>query len=91
MGLFLEGYYISLQIIGYTMMGIDKRRARKHAWRIPERRLWLFAWLGAGLGLWMGMSFFRHKTKRTGFRVGFPFFTILHVILIIFIVHYWPK
>lgn len=75
-------YYGLLQIIGFMTMGVDKRRAIKHLWRIPEKRLWIFAWLGGGLGLWLGMVLFHHKSRRLNFRLGFPFFTIIHLAFI---------
>lgn len=53
-------------------MGIDKRRAVKHAWRIPEKTLFLTAILGGSAGSIIGMQFFRHKTKHWYFRYGMP-------------------
>ncbi len=78
-------YYGVIQVVGFITMGIDKKRAREKKWRIPEARLWLLAWIGAGLGLWGGMVTFRHKTKHLNFRVGFPFFTCLHLVILYFL------
>ena len=78
-------YYVILQVIGFFVMGADKKRARNGKWRIPERRLWEIAVLGGGLGLWLGMAHFRHKTKHLNFRLGFPFFTFLHGVLILYL------
>jgi uncharacterized membrane protein YsdA (DUF1294 family) len=78
-------YYGLLQIIGFYTMGADKRRAKNGKWRIPERRLWGIAIFGGGLGLWLGMAQFRHKTKHLNFRLGFPFFTLLHFVLILYL------
>lgn len=82
-------YYVIMQPIGFYIMGLDKRRAQKGEWRIPEKRLWLFAWIGAGLGLWAGMHYFRHKTKHPSFRIGFPFLTVVHIILFVFLVSHF--
>jgi uncharacterized membrane protein YsdA (DUF1294 family) len=80
-------YYGVLQVIGFYIMGADKRRAQNSKWRIPERRLWGVAILGGGLGLWLGMVHFRHKTKHLNFRLGFPFFTFLHCFLILYLIY----
>lgn len=56
----------------FLLMGEDKRRARRGAWRIPERTLFLSAALFGGLGGVLGMHIFHHKTKHLRFRLGFP-------------------
>ena len=53
-------------------MGIDKRKARKHAWRIPEKALFLCSLAGGSIGTWAGMYVFHHKTKHWYFVVGMP-------------------
>ena len=63
----------------YLMMGIDKRKARIHARRIPEATLFLFAFLGGALGGTLGMYSFRHKTKHWYFALGFPLLALLQV------------
>lgn len=83
----LIGYYLVLQVVGFYIMGADKKRAKAGKWRIPERRLWEVALLGGGLGLWWGMAHFRHKTKHINFRIGFPIFTLLHGVFIVFLIY----
>ncbi|WEG13921.1 DUF1294 domain-containing protein [Pullulanibacillus sp. KACC 23026] len=78
-------YYVIMQLAGYTIMGVDKGRAKRGEWRVPEKRLWQLAFFGAGLGLWLGMEKFRHKSKHLNFRLGFPLFTCLHAAFILFI------
>jgi uncharacterized membrane protein YsdA (DUF1294 family) len=53
-------------------MGIDKAKAKKGAWRVPEKTLFLFPLLGGGLGSWIGMYTFHHKTKHWYFVIGIP-------------------
>ena len=65
-------YLCIINLVAFSLMGIDKRRARRHAWRIPERTLFLSALLGGGAGAILGMQLFRHKTKPTAFVVGMP-------------------
>ena len=65
-------YIIIMNLIGFTLMGIDKHRARTRQWRIPEKVLFGAALLGGSLGAWAGMYAFRHKTKHWYFVVGMP-------------------
>lgn len=55
----------------FILMGADKRRARRNARRIPERRLFAVAAIGGAVGGWLGMRAFRHKTRHWYFRAGF--------------------
>ena len=73
-------YFIVINIIGLLAMWIDKRRAKRGAWRIPENTLLLFTVLGGGIGTIAGMYIFRHKTKKIKFTIGFPVILILEVI-----------
>ena len=59
-------------LLGFVLMGADKRRARKGLWRIPERTLFLSAILGGSVGTIAGMWTFRHKTKHWYFVFGMP-------------------
>lgn len=65
-------YLVILNIAGFISMGIDKAKAKKHAWRIPEKTLFLIAILGGSLGSILGMQVFRHKTKHKSFMIGMP-------------------
>ena len=60
-------YLASINILGFFAMGVDKERAQKKRWRIPEKTLFAIAILGGGLGTWLGMYMFRHKTKHDYF------------------------
>ncbi len=74
----LAGYLLLMSIILFAFMGADKRRAKKQAWRVPERTLFLLAALGGGPGGLLGMLAFRHKTKHAAFLVGMPLLTLLN-------------
>lgn len=63
---------IAANLAAFLLMGLDKRRARRGAWRISEKALFLPAVLGGALGGVLGMRFFHHKTKHWYFRYGFP-------------------
>jgi uncharacterized membrane protein YsdA (DUF1294 family) len=70
---------------GLILMGIDKGRAKKEAWRIPEKRLFGIAFLGGALGVIMGMYMFRHKTQHRSFKYGIPLLLILNGVVIYYL------
>jgi len=61
-----------MSVFLFAMMGIDKGKARRGRWRIPEKTLFIFALLGGAVGGTAGMFLFRHKTKHLSFRLLFP-------------------
>lgn len=65
-------YLILMNLIGFGLMGIDKQRARRRDWRIPEKVLFGAALLGGSVGAWAGMYLFHHKTRHWYFVVGMP-------------------
>ena len=70
--LLLFGYLLLMSLILFAFMGADKRRAKRRAWRVPERTLFWLAALGGGLGGVLGMLAFRHKTRHVSFCIGMP-------------------
>lgn len=79
-------YLIFINILGFVLMGVDKKRAIARMWRISEKRLFLTACLGGSLGCWAGMYFFRHKTRHWYFVLGMPVIFILQIIFGYFII-----
>lgn len=77
-------YFIVINLFGFFIMWLDKRKAEKGAWRIPEKTLFIVTALGGGIGTIAGMYTFRHKTQKLNFVIGFPFITILEIIAIIY-------
>ncbi len=65
-------------------MWLDKYKAKKGKWRIPEKTLFIITALGGGIGTTIGMYTFRHKTQKLNFIIGFPFITILEIVTIIY-------
>ncbi len=74
-------YLILINIAGFLSMYVDKYKAKKHKWRIPEKTLFLFAILGGSVGSILGMQICRHKTKHWYFVVFMPLILILQLIL----------
>lgn len=83
-------YGIIVNIAGFAAMGIDKRRARRKAWRIPESTLFLIAIIGGSIGSIAGMYFFRHKTLHRSFVWGMPAILILQVLAILYLLFVSP-
>ncbi len=79
-------YLVIMNIAGFASMGIDKSKAKKGAWRIPEATLFMIALLGGSAGSILGMQHFRHKTKHWYFTVGMPAIFFLQLALVLFIV-----
>ncbi len=75
-------FYIIMNLVTFILYGADKAKAKKGKWRIPEKTLLLFAACFGGLGAFLGMKIFRHKTKHTSFRILVPVCMILQFILI---------
>ena len=78
-------YLIVMNLIGLAVMAMDKSKARHHAWRIPEKILFLVSILGGSVGTWAGMYLFHHKTKHWYFRWGFVLLTAAQCAIIYFI------
>jgi len=74
--------YIAISnLTAFIMYGIDKRRAIKDKWRIPEKRLLLAALFGGGFGALWAMILFHHKTKKAKFYLTVPVLFVLQVVL----------
>ncbi|MFJ7678744.1 DUF1294 domain-containing protein [Peribacillus sp. NPDC097198] len=80
---FVLAYFIMVNIIGFVLMGIDKKKARKREYRISEKTLWTWAIIGGGTGAFMGMRHFRHKTKHFTFKWGLPALMVIQIVLLL--------
>lgn len=79
-------YLAVMNVLGVAVMWSDKRRARLHRWRIPEKVLFGVSLLGGSAGTWAGMYLFRHKTKHWYFVVGMPIILVCQAALAIYLV-----
>ena len=84
--LIVIAYLVVINIAGFASMGIDKSKAKRHAWRIPEATLFSIALLGGSIGSILGMQLFRHKTKHWYFVVGMPVIYFAQLALAIFLI-----
>ena len=75
-------YLLAINLIGLLIMYIDKRKAKYGRWRIAEKTLLIVALLGGSIGTITGMYWFRHKTQKIKFTLGFPTILISEIIII---------
>ena len=72
--------------LGFILMLIDKIKAKKNLWRIPEATLFLVAAIGGSIGSILGMYTFRHKTKHVSFLLGMPLILAVQIVIVILII-----
>ena len=77
-------WLIIINLTAFAVFGIDKKRAKKGQWRIPEKTLFLSAILGGSIGAILGMYIFHHKTKHWYFQIGIPAIMIIQIAAV-----YW--
>jgi uncharacterized membrane protein YsdA (DUF1294 family) len=73
-------YLLLINLLGFVLYGLDKAKSKGRQRRIPERVLLWVARLGGGVGCWMGMMLFRHKTKHNRFMILVPLWTVLWAV-----------
>ena len=73
--------FAGINIAAFALCGIDKSRARRHAYRIPEAVLLGLSFFGGALGMALGMLLFHHKTRHSKFFVGVPVILGLQIAL----------
>lgn len=61
-----------VNVVTFILYGVDKSRAKKGRWRIPEKTLLILPLLGGSVGGILGMAVFHHKTRHWYFRWGLP-------------------
>lgn len=83
--LYLGIYLVIINILGYIVMGRDKKKARHKQYRISEKTLFTIALIGGSLGSIIGMYHFRHKTKHWYFVIGMPFICIAQASILFYI------
>ncbi|WMM25007.1 DUF1294 domain-containing protein [Tissierella sp. MB52-C2] len=79
--IFFLGYLICINILSFIIFGIDKSKAQKKQWRIPELYLLIISFLGGSIGSLMAMVLFKHKLSKKKFYIGIPLLIIVNKIM----------
>ena len=79
-------YLLIINALGFLLMLVDKIKAKKNRWRIPERTLILTAVIGGSIGSLAGMYLFRHKTLHPKFTMGIPVILALQIVAVIWLI-----
>ena len=82
-------YLLLVNAAGFLLMLVDKIKAKRNLWRIPEATLMGVAAIGGSIGAIAGMNLFRHKTKHAKFYIGLPVILVLQIVAVICIVFYF--
>lgn len=72
-------YLLIVNAAGFLSMLVDKLKAKKNLWRIPESTLLTIALIGGSIGSLIGMYTVRHKTKHLKFTIGVPLILVVQV------------
>ncbi len=80
-------YLVLINAVGFVLMGVDKKRAIRGAWRISEATLFLTAFLGGALGCTLGMRHFHHKTKHWYFKYGMPAIFVFELLIFLILMN----
>ena len=75
----------AINLVTFAVYGIDKAKAKRGAWRIPEKTLFLLPLLGGSLGALLGMRVFHHKTKHWYFVWGVPLILLAQIALAVWL------
>ena len=85
MGVYILYYLIAINVITLLTYGIDKLKAKKGKWRIPESTLLLLAIIGGSIGAWLGIKVWHHKTLHKKFKYGIPLIVIAQIAIVFYI------
>ncbi len=89
---YLAYYLLAINVVTFIVYGIDKYKAKKAKWRIPETMLLLLAVLGGSIGAWMGMKVWHHKTMHKKFKYGIPAILLIQIALMTYLhVNLWKQ
>ncbi len=83
MKMMLIYYLLAVNVLTFIVYGVDKWKARRGHWRVPEATLMGLAALGGSVGAWLAMQLFRHKTQKKKFRYGVPVLFVLQVAAVV--------
>lgn len=84
-------YLVVINLFGYIIMYVDKKKAINGEIRIRESTLWGVALLGGALGTSLGMKKHRHKTRHKSFAIGFPLLAYIELAVVIYLIYLFNK
>ena len=87
---FILIYLLIINATGLVIMLVDKQKAKRNLWRIPESTLMTVACLGGSIGALLGMKLFRHKTRHPKFTIGIPLILGLQILLVVWLTSKFP-
>lgn len=79
-------YLILINIVTFIMFAIDKKRAKRNQWRIPESQLLFFSLLGGSIGGIIAMKIVKHKTKKPKFTIGMPLLLLINIFIVYYLI-----
>lgn len=79
---YIAVYLAVINLAGFLSMALDKQKARRNKWRIPEATLFLFAIFGGSAGCLLGMRVFHHKTQKPKFYIGIPIILGVQIVIL---------
>lgn len=82
---YVAAYVVIINVIAFVVMLYDKKQAKKHKRRVPEKKLFLLAIIYGSLGILLGMYAFRHKTKHASFVYGIPSILFIQLFLSLYL------
>ena len=77
--------WLAMNVLTFSLYGADKHKARRGAWRIPEKTLLTWTWLFGGVGALVGMRMFHHKTKHCAFTISAPIAAALSIVAALYV------
>jgi uncharacterized membrane protein YsdA (DUF1294 family) len=80
-------YLLIINAVGFLLMLVDKYKAKKKLWRIPEATLMTVAAIGGSIGSLLGMYTFRHKTKHIKFTLGIPVILVIQIFAAVYLIY----
>ena len=78
-------YLAAINLVTFFVYGVDKWRAKRGAWRVSEKTLFVLPLLGGSVGAIAGMRAFHHKTKHWYFKYGLPLILLLQIALVVWL------
>ena len=74
-------YLVIINVVTFFLYGVDKYKAKRAKWRIPEATLLRLAIIGGSVGAWLGMKVWHHKTMHKKFKYGIPAMIIIQLLV----------